>query len=372
MAGVAGWDMLVVFDVGGTLAQPESGGFSLTRRLVQASPLPSEEVVEVCRAVLNTAPEITPHLCDTVAARLQIDPHILTEYESPPLELCDGALEVVDSLARLGVRMVALSNVSRFDSTQVRWFRTVMGPRLHGVHASYEIGAAKPSPAVFHWLATRYRVATKKMTVVGDRWDIDIAGARAVGARAVWLSPQPLPHYNAPLPDEVRTAATLRDARPMLRNWAICGSRAPQPRDHPLRAVVVATNEHGDVLIVHAPEDGHQNEPTWHLPGGGVRPGDQPEDAAEREVAEELGVVVRCDAARAVWRVLPPDGDRRASVVVAFPVHCDSSTEPRRRDSELDRHRWVSPERAASLLFAGPAGDATVLAAVLGSSVIGR
>lgn len=52
------------------------------------------------------------------------------------------------------------------------------------------------------------------------------------------------------------------------------------------RARVVMVNERGEVLLVKG-VIGHRR---WTLPGGGIERGEQPIDAALREVYEELGV----------------------------------------------------------------------------------
>ncbi len=51
---------------------------------------------------------------------------------------------------------------------------------------------------------------------------------------------------------------------------------------------VVLTNLSGDVLLLR-----HSYGPAvWALPGGGLKPGEDPADCARREVAEELGITV--------------------------------------------------------------------------------
>ena len=55
----------------------------------------------------------------------------------------------------------------------------------------------------------------------------------------------------------------------------------------------------------------------WGLPGGVAEAGESPRQCAEREVAEEIGVVVTATALLAVqWT--PPAGPRRASFAFVF------------------------------------------------------
>lgn len=65
----------------------------------------------------------------------------------------------------------------------------------------------------------------------------------------------------------------------------------------------VVTDEAGRVLLAL-----RDRPPIWNLPGGSVEPGETPWDAAVREVAEEVGLVVRVDRLSGVYD-RNPDGD---------------------------------------------------------------
>lgn len=352
--------VLIVWDIGGTLAVPAGDMETLGQRLRRASPLPADEVEAFCHSVLYTAP-VTADVVQDVARRLRVDPPVLTEYVSPPLQLCDGAAEVLEALAALRVPMVAFSNAAEADATQIRWFRDTTGPWLEEVYASYILGAAKPDPRVFHHIAADQGVETKNMIVVGDRPTMDMAGAQSVGGRGLLLTDESLPLEYANQPDEFRAAHTLREALPSLMRWAQTGYRPPKPRDHPLRAVAVIIDELDRVLLVHAPTDG----PYWHFPGGGVTRGEPPHHSTELELSEELGINLVLNPDTAHWAWMPSDGWRPPHVVVAYPVAMPSDIPVHRNDHELDDHRWVEVPDAESMLFPGPAGDAALLAAAI-------
>lgn len=55
-------------------------------------------------------------------------------------------------------------------------------------------------------------------------------------------------------------------------------------------AYAVITDDAGRILLSHWNEHGHSG---WSMPGGGLEPGEDPADAAVREVFEETGFHVR-------------------------------------------------------------------------------
>lgn len=59
------------------------------------------------------------------------------------------------------------------------------------VVASAEAGVAKPDPAIFRIALARAGCEAAEAVMIGDRLDNDIAPAKAVGMRTVWLPQGP-------------------------------------------------------------------------------------------------------------------------------------------------------------------------------------
>jgi putative hydrolase of the HAD superfamily len=95
------------------------------------------------------------------------------------------APDVLAELGELGVKRVVVSN---WDvSLREVLARTGLAPFLDGVVISAEVGASKPERAIFeHALAVAGVTAGEAMHI-GDTADVDLAGARAAGLRAVHL-----------------------------------------------------------------------------------------------------------------------------------------------------------------------------------------
>jgi 8-oxo-dGTP pyrophosphatase MutT (NUDIX family) len=62
----------------------------------------------------------------------------------------------------------------------------------------------------------------------------------------------------------------------------------PPPSGPPARVRILCRNEDGEILLLkwRDPIDGHV---FWEPPGGGIEPGEEPEEAAVRELYEETG-----------------------------------------------------------------------------------
>ncbi len=78
----------------------------------------------------------------------------------------------------------------------------------------------------------------------------------------------------------------------------------------------------------------------WTLVGGHVRPGETPDQAMEREMREEIGLVTRLRPWLCYWRHDPPDTRVRQHLYYGFlPGNADI------RLGEEIAHRWVPIER---------------------------
>ncbi len=60
-------------------------------------------------------------------------------------------------------------------------------PYFTAVASSWEAGALKPDPALFRYALSLARCAPEETVMIGDRLDNDIAPAKALGMKTVWL-----------------------------------------------------------------------------------------------------------------------------------------------------------------------------------------
>jgi FMN phosphatase YigB (HAD superfamily) len=74
------------------------------------------------------------------------------------------------------------------------------------------VGWRKPKPVIFETALDRMALAPADALFVGDRADIDVLGARAVGMPTAWINrdAEPLPTDIQPPDFEIRDLAELR------------------------------------------------------------------------------------------------------------------------------------------------------------------
>jgi mutator protein MutT len=101
---------------------------------------------------------------------------------------------------------------------------------------------------------------------------------------------------------------------------------------------------HGCLLITRRRRGAHL-EGVWEFPGGKMLPGEAPEDCAEREVLEEVGVACRARSRREAIRFEYPD--RRVRL---HPVDCDYAGGPPRA-LDVAEWAWVRPEELGRYSF---------------------
>jgi len=97
-------------------------------------------------------------------------------------------------------------------------------------------------------------------------------------------------------------------------------------RGAPIAGVsVIITNLNGDVLLLkhsYGPE-------VWGLPGGGLKPGEDPFAAAHREVCEEIGITLaRIEAIGVIEEVI----SGAPHTAHLFAATCDQRPKPDRRE----------------------------------------
>lgn len=77
--------------------------------------------------------------------------------------------------------------------------------------------------------------------------------------------------------------------------------------DMRVAAYAVIRGDDGRVLLAHWNEGGRSG---WTMPGGGLEAGEDPEDAARREVREETGYRVRVDGLLGIHSQVIPEAHR--------------------------------------------------------------
>ena len=115
------------------------------------------------------------------------------------------AISVLERLRGAGVHRVVVSNwdVSLHEVLQ----EVGLAPLLSGTITSAELGASKPSPAIFRHALTLAGVPARDAVMVGDSVLEDVDGARAVGVTPVLVARDGA----VPEVDGVRVIRSLRE-----------------------------------------------------------------------------------------------------------------------------------------------------------------
>ena len=107
-----------------------------------------------------------------------------------------------------------------------------------------------------------------------------------------------------------------------------------QPHGPTLAAAVVLFDPDGRVLLVHQTYGGCR----WGLPGGRLEPGESPQQAAVREVAEEAGVAVSLDHLVGLYSLR----SRRHGLRFIFRGTIESGVPHPGTDGEISEVAWFA------------------------------
>lgn len=142
---------------------------------------------------------------------------------APPMsavvEIEDHALASMRAARAMGLRMAICSNTLWRDDADSRrdWEELGFGELFDAYVTSHGTGFAKPHPAMLQRCLDALGARADEAAIVGDRPELDIAGARAIGMRAVWKRPFDFEGDPDPTPDAEITC--LDELVPILAAW---------------------------------------------------------------------------------------------------------------------------------------------------------
>jgi len=144
---------------------------------------------------------------------------------SQAVELANGALDAIRTIHDLGVRMVICSNtIWRNDADSRRdWEELGFGGCFDGYVTSHDTGFAKPHRAMFERALALVDGHPSRAAIIGDRLDLDAAGADAVGMRSIWMRPPDFAGRVDPIPDAEVTS--WAEVPPIVARWMGVGRR---------------------------------------------------------------------------------------------------------------------------------------------------
>jgi HAD superfamily hydrolase (TIGR01549 family) len=101
----------------------------------------------------------------------------------------DTTLGTLAELRARGYQLGLITNRENLERFQAQIDELGLRPYLDLLVAAGEVGASKPSPAIFHWALQRAGVTAEQALHVGDNYWADAEGARGAGLHAALIDP---------------------------------------------------------------------------------------------------------------------------------------------------------------------------------------
>jgi putative hydrolase of the HAD superfamily len=143
-----------------------------------------------------------------------VDAYTLPILSAMPVPL-DGALRIMEALDARGLRLAVICNTGRAPGNILRIIleRLGMAKLLSVLTFSGELGWRKPHPEIFKQTLAALGVEPREAIHVGDSLASDIAGASAIGMRAVHFCHQKGANPN---PGTGETIVSLTELLPLI------------------------------------------------------------------------------------------------------------------------------------------------------------
>jgi putative hydrolase of the HAD superfamily len=126
-----------------------------------------------------------------------------------------GMFELV---AELAARQVPVGIISNSEGHLAELVEELgYGALFPVIIDSGRVGVDKPNPRIFQLASEALGVPLAEIVHVGDAWEADVLGARAVGARAVWYAPTD----DRALPEGVVACRNAGELRQALRDLGV-------------------------------------------------------------------------------------------------------------------------------------------------------
>jgi FMN phosphatase YigB (HAD superfamily) len=228
----------VLFDMGGTLVQTRDDvGDPWRQPVLEAINRefgPRPWTTTLYDADIRRPPANDPHRQETnrwLAEWLRERGEILTDEQVERLRLAfarplpavfslaAGAADALQWCKARELAVVVVTNTISRGDEQVRsdFDRLGVSDLVDHVVSSYSTGWEKPHHVIFERALDYAGVSAAEASNVGDRLDLDIAGPKLLGMRAVWIGTGVIPQDFATPPDA--TISSLEQLPGVLERW---------------------------------------------------------------------------------------------------------------------------------------------------------
>jgi FMN phosphatase YigB (HAD superfamily) len=129
----------------------------------------------------------------------------------------ERSISILERLRGMGVKLALVSNAMDGKGIRISLREQGVEPLLDPIIVSEELGIAKPHPRIFRKALEGLRVKASECAYVGDRYEIDVVGAKVAGMYPIYTTEygtEGEPPEGADL-----SVPTIRDIGELLPMW---------------------------------------------------------------------------------------------------------------------------------------------------------